>query len=477
MPSKRSSITYIRSMHLGEKILSPALFDSWSRKYSWRFILSIFVMALFSIVAGIILIIIGKPKYQAMLFEIGNILGVIGTAFFTIQAYWKEILEKINLIRMNHISGHVIICGLGDKGLKLMRIFTEERESGRKCTVVIIELIQDHPDIPSCRQRGVLVLTGDASDKVLLKEANVGRAKYLFAVTGDDNTNLEIARQGRKISKEEKKSLRCYVHITNSSLRDIMVHHDLFAKSPLDGFNASIFNIYDTASRVIMEKFPPDLYERKRKQTNDFIRIVIIGFGRMGESIVRQAARIGHYPEWKRLEVTVVDRNAQVLEEKFFAVYGDNKSPRSFIVSDICVNFIERDPECLTSLDEISVQDDSRPAIVYIAEDDDKICLTLALRIRNMLGTDDIPIVTCMQTSFSELMEGQGFSIISNRNIHSFNLINAACGYAALIEEVTDKLARTVHSSYVNNQMSFHDKEFIGQDAPTFLKEILRSCP
>lgn len=405
------------------------------------------VIAALLVIAGMVLMIIGKPEHQEILFKIAQILGAGGTAFATLKAYWKEIWEKIDLIKLQHATGHVIICGLGDKGMRLMSTFT-----AKGYRVVFIEAKQEHPDIPSCRQRGVLVLTGDASDIVMLDEANAGSAKYLFAVTGDDNTNVEIARQGKKLSEEVKNFLRCYVHITNSSLRNIMAKHDLFAKS-YDEFDASIINIYDTAARVVMEKFPPDLYARERKQPADAIRIIIIGFGKMGESIVKQAARIGHYYEWQKIDVTVVDRNAKGLEEKFFAVYGDGKRPHTFIVPDIQVSFIERDPECLANLDEMMGQDKTQPAIVYIAVDDDAIGASLALRIRSMLGTDDIPIVICMRSSLSELMEGQSAPYMSGRNIHPFNILDAACGYSVLMEEVTDELARTIHSSYVNTQM------------------------
>jgi len=432
----------------------------WSRNFSWWLIIAMLVIAALLVIAGIVLIIIGKPEYHELLFKIAKILGAGGTAIGTLKAFWKQICEKIDLINLQHANGHVIICGLGDKGMRLMRTFTD---TDKECRVVSIEAKQDHHDIPSCRQRGVLVLTGDASDKVMLDEANAGSAKYLFAVTGDDKTNIEIARQGKELSKASINSLRCYVHINNSSLRDIMAKHDLFAKS-YDVFDASIINIYDTAARVVMEKYPPDRYARYIKPIAEAVRIIIIGFGKMGESIVKQAARIGHYYEWRKLEVTVVDRNAKGFEEKFFAVYGDGKTPNSFIVPDIHVQFVERDPECLVNIDEIIGQNNNKPAIVYIAMENDAIGASLSLRVRNMLDTDDIPIVICMQSSLSELMEGQSAHSISDRNIHSFNILDWACGYSVLMDEVTDELARTIHSAYVNTQMPFVTWKELNED-------------
>jgi len=234
-------------------------FGRWLKKYSWRLIIAILIAAAVLAIAGLLLILIGKPTKQEMLFSIAQFLAACGTILGTIKGFWKPIREKYDLIRLQQTSGHIVICGLGDKGMRLMNTFTE-----KGFRVVVIEAQKDHPDIAGCRERNVLVMIGDASDHVVLEEANTARAKYLFAVSGDDNTNINIAHKGKNLAQadhkvDEKIFLRCYAHVTSSNLRTIFARHELFAKT-YAYFDASIFNVYETSARVIFEEYPPDLY-------------------------------------------------------------------------------------------------------------------------------------------------------------------------------------------------------------------------
>jgi voltage-gated potassium channel Kch len=451
-------------------------FGRFGQKYSWRLIIAILVTAALLAIAGVFFIIIGKPNMKEMLFNLAQFLAACGTILATIKGFWKPIREKYDLIRLQQTSGHIVICGLGDKGMRLMNIFTE-----KGFRVVIIESQKDHPDIAGCRERNVLVMTGDAADDVVLDEANTAKAKYLFAVTGNDDANISIAHQGKNLARagykaDEKIFLRCYVHVINSSLRNIFARHELFAKT-YDYFDASIFNVYETSARAILEKYPPDLYAGRQGLSTDTIPIVVIGFGLMGENIVKQATRVGHYARWTKLGISIIDNNIKERSEKFLAVYGDGKKPPSFVVPDININFVDRDPECLSRPADITGAGGQKPAAVYIAVDDDSIGTSLALRVRRMLGSDDTPVIVCMRSSLSELMKGKEAQFIVDQNIHGFNILDAACGYQVLIEEITDELAQTIHSAYVNAQIPFTKDDFTKSTPLALLQSVVYDVP
>jgi voltage-gated potassium channel Kch len=440
-----------RGGFMEKKALSSyTVFGRWSRKYSWWLVIGMLSTAAALVIIGVVLLIMDKPEQQERLFRIAKYLGAGGTALASLKAFWKEILGKYALIRLQQTTGHVVICGLGDKGKLLVDTF---RAKGNR--VVAIESKKDHPDIPGCTERGVLVLIGDASDAVVLDEANTARARFLFAVTGNDNTNIKITSQGRLLVEAvrtagEVCNLRCYTHIASSSLQDIFSRHDLFVKT-YDGFDASIFNIYETSARVVLEKYPPDFYARRQGQAGATLPVVLIGFGRMGEHIVKQAARIGQYVDWKQLEITVIDRGVKGSAEKFLAAYGDGHTSPSLIVPGIKLRFVERDPVSLSSLDELTGMSGSQPAVVYIALDNDSDGVSLALRVRTLLGSDAAPVVVCMRSALSELMKGHEAKFTVDRNIHGFNILESACGYQVLMEEVTDELARAIHNAYLDS--------------------------
>ena len=427
-------------------------------------------------IASSFLIIIGKPSMQETLYNIAQFLAACATILATIQGFWKQIREKYDLIRLQQTSGHIVICGLGDKGMRLVNIFTE-----KGFRVVIIEAQKNHPDIAGCRERNVVVMIGDAADGVVLDEANTAEAKYLFAVSGDDNTNINIAHQAKNLAEaghkvDEKIFLRCYVHIARSSLRNIFACHELFAKT-YDYFNAGIFNVYETSARVMFEKYPPDFYAGRQNISNDTIPIVVIGFGIMGENIVKQAARIGHYAQWTKLGISIVDHNIKERFEKFIALYGDAKTPPSFAVPDVSLNFVDRDPECLLSSANIIGTDGLQPVAIYIAVDDDSIGISLALRVRRVLGSDATPVIVCMRSSLSELIKGKEAQFIVDQNIHGFNIHDAACGYQVLIEEITDELAQAIHSAYVNAQILFTKDDFTKSTPLSLLQSVVQDVP
>ena len=452
------------------------LFGRWIQKYSWRLIIAMLIVAAVLAIASSFLIIIGKPSMQETLYNIAQFLAACATVLATIQGFWKQIREKYDLIRLQQTSGHIVICGLGDKGMRLVNIFTE-----KGFRVVIIEAQKDHPDIAGCRERNVVVMIGEASDQVVLDEANTAKAKYLFAVSGDDNTNINIAQQGKNLAEAAHKAgenifLRCYVHVARSGLRNIFACHELFAKT-YDYFDATIFNVYETSARVILEKYPPDFYAGEQSLSTDTIPIVVIGFGIIGENIVKQAARVGHYTLWTKLGISIVDHNIKGSSEKFIALYGDGKIPPSFAVPDISINFVDRDPEYLLSSADIIGTEGRQPVAVYIAVDDDSIGISLALQIRKLLGSDATPIIVCMRSSLSELINGKEAQFIVDQNIHGLNIYDAACSYQVLIEEITDELAQAIHSAYVNAQILFKKDDFTKSTPLSLLQFVVQDVP
>ncbi|MEI6208046.1 MAG: NAD-binding protein [Desulfuromonadales bacterium] len=416
----------------------------WSRRYSWWFVIALLVIAVLALIGGIAAVFFGTSEQQKTLFKIAKFLGAGGTALGSIQAFWKEICEKYALIRLHQSRGHVVICGLGEKGMRLVEEYIK-----REKRVVVIESKKDHPDISGCRERGATVIIGDSGDPVILEEANITCARYLFAVTGSDHDNIEITHQAQELvskADDNKSNLRCFTHIASPSLRDIFAGHDLYKKQGT-AFDASIFNVYETASRVMFEKYPPDKYAIEQGFTGDTLRIAVIGFGRTGEAVVKQAARVGHYVDWKNLEITVLDRNIKPVSEKFFALYGDGKNPPGLIVSDVQVRFVDRDPECISSLADIMGTADHAPVIVYVAVDDDPLGLSLAQRVRTLLGNDNTPIVVNMKSQLSKLVSG-GNTSPANIETYGFNILDIGTGYQVLHDEVTDELAKAIHQAY-----------------------------
>lgn len=84
--------------------------------------------------------------------------------------------------------GHVVVCGLGNVGL---RVVEELVRLGER--VVVVEPKIDNPFIATCRRQGCAVVIGDATVPEALRQARVATARAVIAATSSDLVNLEIA--------------------------------------------------------------------------------------------------------------------------------------------------------------------------------------------------------------------------------------------------------------------------------------------
>jgi len=96
-------------------------------------------------------------------------------------------------------SGHVIVCGLGNFGFRVVEelLRCEER-------VVVIEMAKDSRFVSTARRLGVPVLIGDATLTAVLQQAHAVQARAVMATTSDDLVNLEIALMVRELKPTQR---------------------------------------------------------------------------------------------------------------------------------------------------------------------------------------------------------------------------------------------------------------------------------
>ncbi|HSF43563.1 MAG TPA: NAD-binding protein [Thermoanaerobaculia bacterium] len=92
------------------------------------------------------------------------------------------------------MSGHSIVCGLGDVGYRIVELLHRLGET----VVVITEEVREERR-QTAEAFGVRVIVGDARNDRLLLEAGLESARALVAATDEDLANLEIALDARRI--------------------------------------------------------------------------------------------------------------------------------------------------------------------------------------------------------------------------------------------------------------------------------------
>lgn len=180
--------------------------------------------------------------------------------------------ERSDLLRLSRFRGHVVICGLGEKG----RLLAEElRARGRR--VVAIDLAA-HEGHQRCRDAGAVVLCGAAESLERLRAARIDRAEMLLAVTGSDAVNAEIAACAASgLIERRTRPLTALIHIADPVLeRQLRV---LALDRPRQGLRLEFFNIHERGALALWRDHAAFAPARPQPRPP---RILIVGAGALG---------------------------------------------------------------------------------------------------------------------------------------------------------------------------------------------------
>jgi len=359
------------------------------------------------------------------------------TALLAIAMVFTQQAQQVKLWSMRD---HIIICGLGRKGVRLTNQF---RDRGDK--VVVIEADDGNDWIEASRESGAVVLNGDASDSEKLRKARLNRARYLISVVGDDGKNAEVAVQAKKLSHErEDGALTCIIHIVDPQLWYLLREKELY--SAVDSnFRLELFNIFDRGASLLLKTYSPwggDVSETARNK-----RLILIGLGKLGQSLVVQAAS-----QWReqranadqRLRFTLVDLDAKQKKETLCVRYPNLEDVSELEPLNIDVRSAEFQSGGFLFDDSGNCDVDS----VYVCMDNDSLGLHTGLTLFQKIRDHNIPVVVRMAEDAGLaflLHEGKS----QNKKLHVFPLLDQTCTPDLILGGTHEVLARNLHDAYL----------------------------
>ncbi|MDI3406449.1 potassium channel family protein [Streptomyces cavernicola] len=114
-------------------------------------------------------------------------------------------------------SGHVIVVGMGQVGIRLCG---ELRRLG--VPVVGVERDPAAPGIRLARSLGIPVLTGHGGDRVVLEQLRLHKARALAAVGSDDLDNVAVAIAAHGVAPDTRVVLRAGEHEAIAETRSLL---------------------------------------------------------------------------------------------------------------------------------------------------------------------------------------------------------------------------------------------------------------
>lgn len=159
-----------------------------------------------------------RPQWAKVFLSVLKLSGAALIAAFT--AIFTQYLIRAKLggaleVRRVPDSGHVVVCGLGNIGYRLVNELTEIGER-----VVAIDKFADNPFIATVRRKGVPTFVGDATIPDVLKQARADTAKAVIAATSSELANLEIALLAREGNPRQRLVVRLNDPLFAEAARD-----------------------------------------------------------------------------------------------------------------------------------------------------------------------------------------------------------------------------------------------------------------
>lgn len=147
-----------------------------------------------------------RPEWAKVFISVLKLAGAALVAGFT--AILTNYLIRARLggaLEVRHVpdSGHVVVCGLGNVGYRLVQELTAMGER-----VVAVDKESDGPFFATVRRMGVPVFVGDVTVPEVLRQVRADTAKAVIAATSSELANIEVALLVREMNPKQRVVVR-----------------------------------------------------------------------------------------------------------------------------------------------------------------------------------------------------------------------------------------------------------------------------
>ena len=370
------------------------------------------------------------------------VLTTLGTVFRAgTHIFRQERAER----KLTRLSGHIIVCGLGRKGMDLAAHFRTNKHCGGKQEVVVLDRSPEPDLVARCEKLGAHVIIGDATQPESLEQAGLARAASLFAVCPVDATNCAIAAQVMKLrASGGKERLLCHIHLSDVDLREAMQHSPA-QQSDSAKVDFRFFDVFDPeARRLVAEGLPLD-HDGLPPNDPRIAHLVILGFGNMGRTLALRAAQLGVFANGKRLRISVIDRRADAHRDELLF-----RHPQIAEVADLQFHQHEAASPMTRQLLETCCANKGELTSVAICFDNEALALELALELLPMIegGGARLAVRMAGEHGLAEILKQVRPNHGQMKRIEPFGMEECWCRVASPDGLDSDSFARRIHAEY-----------------------------
>jgi hypothetical protein len=353
--------------------------------------------------------------------------------------------EQLQLLRIRiAMRNHVIVAGLGSKGFQLARTF---HDAGFR--VVVIESDLASGLTQACRDRGIAVVKGDASDDAVLSRARVSRARNLIVTCGEDSANLDVlVAAARTAPADRPHRLVVLLHLDDLGLWR-RLRSSVVGTGDRFPFRIEFFNVFESAARILLQRYPP--FETFGDAPQRRVRVLAIGLNRLGEDLALELARL-----WQnsgpagedRISFTIVGPAAGAQQEKLLTHH-----PRLANIVELDAREADLDSPTFER-QALAGEDGSGLAAVYVCLEDESAGLAAALALNSRPETRDVPIIVTVSDAEGGVASLLQRSTETLRRVHAFAVLSETLSPDLLLHGTNEILAQAFHEHYLANRIA-----------------------
>jgi len=305
---------------------------------------------------------------------------------------------------------------------------------------------------------GVKVVTHDGNFTDMLDAVGAARAKTLIAMRDHFDDNVTLCRAALSPSLKNP-SLQCKCMIEPLAEKRAFRSEDYFEAETLSRLR--LFNESELIARRIFSEFPPDANVAETEQR---VHVLLVGLSSVGQAIVQQIARMGHYRSGLKPKITIVDRN---IETKWSSLTFSLPAVEDWVV----VEKIEIDVDhIMPQMLDQWLEDADPISMVYVCRKNEisnlRIARLLLDRQIKQSRYKDMNIADVVALDPPGGIVLSDFYIYGNHggHFHLFSLVGVdgnAEGSAVtggLLTDIDDTWARSIHDAYRAKDLAMIDQ-------------------
>jgi hypothetical protein len=232
----------------------------------------------------------------------------MGAFLSSVRIVLTAIRHDFRAVLARRQSNHIIVCGLGDTGMRIVR---NMRTSGR--TVVVVDQSENAGNLAICDQLGIAVIKGDAINPESLSLAGVLKAEAVVACTGNDVSNVNVSLQLKELfeARRRQNPVKVIAEVRSPWLFSRLESHNQGALGS-DGVELRLFNTSENAARLLLRafKFPPGPEIRPGA-------FAVFGFGSFGLQVTLHMLRVLPVGASDKIKIIVFDSEAEECRRRF----------------------------------------------------------------------------------------------------------------------------------------------------------------